>query len=136
MTNLVAVCVTFRQQWIGIFIFGCIVALNTSFLIIIHFYFTLHSLLGSSAQFLLPFCSFTACNGLEGKTICATLLHTAILALGECCRETSSVWTPGLLTFFSGGSLQPESLILWRSWNLTLTSSMLSWSRSQKPARS
>lgn len=38
----------------------------------------------SSAQFLLLFCIFTACKGLEGTTICATRLHTAILALGEC----------------------------------------------------
>ena len=89
-----------------------------------------------STQILLLFCIFTACRGWEGTTICATLLHTAILALGERFRETRAVWTPGPLTFFSGGSLQFKSLSLWRSWNLTLTSSMLSWSRSQKPARS
>lgn len=92
--------------------------------------------MGFSAQILLLFSIFTACKAWEGMTICATLLHTAILALGECCRDTRAAWTPEPLTFFSGGSLQPESLILWRSWNLTLTSSTLSWSRSQKLARS
>lgn len=90
----------------------------------------------SSAQILLPLCIPTACKASEGTAICATLLHSAILALGECRRETRAVLTPEPLTFFSGGSLQLESLSLWRSWNLTLTSSMLSWSRSQKLARS
>lgn len=57
-------------------------------------------------------------------------------SLGRGWRETKPIWILGPLTFFSVGSLQPESLSLWRSWNLTLTSSMLSCSRSQKPARS
>lgn len=88
------------------------------------------------AQILLPLCIPTACKAAEGTAICATLLHNAIFALGGCRRVTRAVLSPEPLTFFSGGSLQPESLSRWRSWNLTLTSSMLSWSRSQKLARS
>lgn len=80
------------------------------------------------------FCTFRASKASEGVTICAALLHVVALALGWCCRESRAICPP--LTFFSGGSLQPDSFTLWRSWNLIRTSSMLSWSRSQKLARS
>ena len=50
----------------------------------------------------------------------------------------SAVWPAlaRLLTFLSGGTLQPESLSRCRCWNLTRTSSMASCSKSQNPARS
>lgn len=89
------------------------------------------------------FCIFAASKAPEGHShLCRSPAHGRrrrwAALQGEKGRLSQPPLPPPLqpLTFFSGGSLQPESFTLWRSWNLILTSSMLSWSRSQKLARS
>lgn len=78
---------------------------------------------------------FLGSRGLPVTVIQTAPLPTEDLALRLIWAYSGSEWLFSL-TFFSGGSLQPDSLILCRSWNFTRTSSMANCSRSQKAARS